>query len=66
MYEDVKNKFSEHRRFTSFVSFDDHFEMMDKKGKGLFISPSGPLIFVMVMEEPEWDYLPYEILSKLQ
>lgn len=65
-YKDVLSKFSDHRRFTSFTSFDDHFEMLDKKDKGVFVAPKDHLVVAVVMDDPDWDYLPYDILSKIE
>lgn len=65
IYEQLISTFSQHTRFSSFTSFDDHFEMLDKKGKGIFISKKNGIIVAIIMDDPDWDVLPYEILSQI-
>lgn len=66
VYEQLTSIFSGHTRFSAFTSFEDHFEMLDRKGKGIFVTIREGIIVTIIMDAPEWDYLPYEILSQLK
>jgi hypothetical protein len=66
VYEQLTSVFSGHTRFSSFTKFEDHFEMLDRKEKGIFVTIKEDVIVAIIMDVPEWDYLPYEILSQLK
>jgi len=66
VYEQLTSIFRGHTRFSAFTSFEDHFEMLDRKGKGIFVTIKEGVIVAIIMVDPEWDYLPYEVLSQVK